>query len=481
MIDVNSNLSLLSVTATPQANIFIDIYNELSPDFIELVEPGRDYCGLETFHSNNDYISFVSGDQKLFSNDLRRSIIYYLFTIYETEFNNKVKYLDLKNWMLIHTSRLKTNHLKDFNELNEILDLELMPLINDFNWEHLDIHKTHVVDEIKRAYEDFHILEKFQFTINDFLFHFKDILRLIYTDIDNNNIRIINSDEQDIETEEGLQPTKYGILIGGDMLGRGITISGLTVSYLTRDTITGKGNIDTILQRARWFGYRRELLDLIKIFTTKEIQDKMIDIYHHDVSLYEEIKYCVQNNISIKDSKIPSQITKRLDITRKNVLKKGTVKRLPSSSFMQQRKINASIEYSLYHKVNESLKMLFENQRIYSINERLYDSLIKLLNDNECINVYIIKEYNDDSRGYTVTKESNGVLSSDTVYVGNVLSGSSGEYKGDLYHFNENNHVQIHFTKVKDDNNTYIYSGNKVLFICLNNVIENNRDIIQRR
>ena len=57
--------------------------------------------------------------------------------------------------------------------------------------------------------------------------------------------------------DDDLQKTKYGILIGGDMLGRGITIDGLTVSYLTRDTVSGKGNIDTILQRARWLGYRK--------------------------------------------------------------------------------------------------------------------------------------------------------------------------------------------------------------------------------
>ena len=173
ILDISDNISLLSVTATPQANIFIDIFNELSPDFIELVEPGQDYCGLETFHSNNDYISLVSGNDEDFTEDLRRAIIYYLITIYETEFNKPDNYSKTKNWMLIHTSRLKMLHLKDFNELNEILELELKPLsiVRDFS--RLDIHKEKIVAKIKSLFTDFLIPQKIK--INELLIQMKMI------------------------------------------------------------------------------------------------------------------------------------------------------------------------------------------------------------------------------------------------------------------------------------------------------------------
>ena len=43
----------LSVTATPQANILIEAFDTLSPDFGELVYPGEGYCGLQEFHGEN--------------------------------------------------------------------------------------------------------------------------------------------------------------------------------------------------------------------------------------------------------------------------------------------------------------------------------------------------------------------------------------------------------------------------------------------
>ena len=42
------------------------------------------------------------------------------------------------------------------------------------------------------------------------------------------------------------------IAVGGDVLSRGLTIEGLTVSYFYRIV----GAADTLLQMARWFGYR---------------------------------------------------------------------------------------------------------------------------------------------------------------------------------------------------------------------------------
>ena len=43
----------LSITATPQANILIQTFDKLSPDFGELVYPGEGYCGLQEFHGEH--------------------------------------------------------------------------------------------------------------------------------------------------------------------------------------------------------------------------------------------------------------------------------------------------------------------------------------------------------------------------------------------------------------------------------------------
>lgn len=508
IVNTDEKISLLSVTATPQANVFADKYNMIMPDFIELVEPGRGYCGLETFHSNNDYVCFVSGSKKHHTDELRKALIYYLFTLYETEFNEKEKYKERKNWMLIHNSRLKTDHLKDYKELSNILEAELKEVADYSSGQVVDVLEERLIEYIRNYYIEFDIKRKFKYNCEDFLAHFSKVMDCFYNTQKNiNNISIINSDEK-LEYAD-FQKSKCGILIGGNMLGRGITITDLTVTYITRDRADGKGNVDTILQRARWFGYREHILDLIKIFTTKELQSKFTEIYHHDISLYEEIKFCIENNIDLANSKLKVTIGDKLDLTRRNVILKGTLIRGTTSSFVQQRKMLYTPEYEIHEEINkniwqyvsqlsfqESIKGIkiydanakeffeiiikyIENKDIYSINDRVYDSLKTLLLSKETIKIIVMKGLYDDSRGYTLSLDSGYTQA---VYIGNVLSGASYQsgYEGDLYHFSSFDHIQLHFTKIKTTTGNELYSGNKVLFLAVNNTSIQKQGFIQR-
>jgi hypothetical protein len=505
----SDRISLLSVTATPQANVFVDKFNHLAPDFVELIEPGKGYCGLETFHSSDEFISFVTGKPKQYEKELRKALIYYMFAVYETEFHSKDKYKDNKNWMLIHNSHLKSVHIKDYKELSIILDTELKEVANYNKFHTLDKMAEIVISYIKQYYLEFQIEEKFGFTCNDFLTSFNDVLSCFYNiELEINNISIINSDKQ-LEYDD-FQESKCGILIGGNMLGRGITIEDLTVSFITRDRADGRGNIDTILQRARWFGYRDKILDLIKIFTTNGIQKEFKNIYHHDISLYDEIKYCIENNIDLRESKLQVMISDKLDLTRRNVILKGTLKRSNSSSFMQQRRFLYLPDYNVYDTINykisnfldkhiytttvkdipiyevdskefyEIMEEYIHNQEIHTINERLYDSLVHLLKSEKKIKLIVMKGLYDNSKGYTLSEDS--VIKNKSVYSGNVLSGASqsGDYLGDLYHFRAFDHVQVHFTTVKNSNGVELYEGKKILFLAINNTKKNPQGFIQR-
>lgn len=504
----SENISLLTVTATPQAPLFSYVYNELSPDFVEIVESGVGYCGLETFHSNSDFIEHITGDETSNKNELFEAIVYYLFTIYESEINSQLKYEKEFNWMLIHNSRLTSVHLNDFKELNDIIIFDLLPISNIKDFNRLDKTESKNIKKIKKLYKKYNISGKFNYDFTDFLENFKFVLNHIFIDQSNHNIKIINSTELDRNDE--LQPTKCGILIGGDMLGRGITIDGLTVSYLTRDTVTGKGNIDTILQRARWFGYRENTINLTKIFTTPEIESKFVNIYKHDMSLYDELKFCVYNNIPLKESKLPSTITDNLNPTRSNVIKKGYLSRFRTTDFIQQRIVNCGVDYELHKKVNSkimeflnkhdyvleikdikkykvnSLQFLnilsdyIDNDDILTINERLYESLKLLLNSKLEIDVLVMKEIDGKSRGYSLTK-NDSFKKYYNIFMGNVLPGAgSNEYLGDSYHFNDFSHIQIHFTKINDSKGNPFYEGERILFLCVNNNKSNNAEFIKR-
>ena len=64
------------------------------------------------------------------------------------------------------------------------------------------------------------------------------------------------------------------IAVGGDKLSRGLTLEGLSVSYYLR----ASKMYDTLMQMGRWFGYRDGYNDLIRLYTTGELQDWYRDI-----------------------------------------------------------------------------------------------------------------------------------------------------------------------------------------------------------
>ncbi|MFC3677779.1 Z1 domain-containing protein [Ferrovibrio xuzhouensis] len=76
----------------------------------------------------------------------------------------------------------------------------------------------------------------------------------------------LNSDSNQ-NLEYDTKPGRHIVAVGGNRLSRGLTLEGLTVSYFLRTTSMA----DTLLQMARWYGFRHGYEDLIRIWTTDGI------------------------------------------------------------------------------------------------------------------------------------------------------------------------------------------------------------------
>ena len=70
-------------------------------------------------------------------------------------------------------------------------------------------------------------------------------------------------DRLDFEKE-----TIHAIVIGGDVLSRGLTIEGLLCSFFLRES----SQDDTLMQMGRWFGYRKGYEDLPRIWMTYSVE-----------------------------------------------------------------------------------------------------------------------------------------------------------------------------------------------------------------
>jgi hypothetical protein len=72
------------------------------------------------------------------------------------------------------------------------------------------------------------------------------------------------------ETDEDVAvKSPYNLFVGGNKLGRGVTIKNLLVSYYGRNPRTPQA--DTVLQHARMYGYRRKDIGLLRLFLPQQL------------------------------------------------------------------------------------------------------------------------------------------------------------------------------------------------------------------
>lgn len=271
-------------TATPYANVFIrpDSVRELFPsDFVICLDRPEHYMGaLETFDigdceiENSENI-FYSSNEKSFirvineENDEKENPLADLPKLPEA-IDSFILSGAIKKWretnckemrfkhhtMLINTDRLKKHHKDMAIDVEDLLN-RLYPD------KKLDAVSNQRLNELWTS--DFLPVSSARVSSTDVPESW-DALKP-FTDIAIKRItsekpRIVNceykEDTPDFEEPGGC----WAILIGGQKLSRGYTIEGLTTSYFSRKP----GQLDTLVQMARWYGFRKNYKDLVRLY-----------------------------------------------------------------------------------------------------------------------------------------------------------------------------------------------------------------------
>lgn len=340
-----NNHTFVSVTATPQANMLIDSFDVLSPDFGCLVEPSPDYCGLADFHSatNEDKYVKVIPDQEpsIFElSGLPESYITAMAMFFVSNGIRKYRGDYGNHAMLFHPSVQMTGHELVRARVQSLLDSwqQRAEIPNDMAFERLravliSAYNIYKCDGI--TIPDYNELEPFII----------DSIKAC------SSIMVCNSNT---DASENSKHYKTNIFVGGNMVERGLTIKGLAITYLIRRA-KGKSNIDNTEQRARWFGYKRKYLDVCRVFTTIQIKKDFHNIYEHDEALWDTIQKNLNAGKEFKDiPRIFMNNSNLLRLTRPNVAKE---ERLEYGQIRQQNSfiLNESVEL-------DNLKLL-ENLR----------------------------------------------------------------------------------------------------------------------
>ena len=152
-------------------------------------------------------------------------------------------------------------------------------------------------------------------------------------------VRVVNGRRDsapDFESPNSPDKDFKGILVGGNLLSRGLTLKNLLVSYFLRRS----AQADTMLQMARWLGYRRDYLHLMRIYTTIESQRDMEEIAGAEQDVRNQIELMEAEGKSPRDFVIRVRIRQDLLPTRRAAMQNATataVRRSFASSLVETR------------------------------------------------------------------------------------------------------------------------------------------------
>lgn len=302
MKGILGNPLYLSVTATPQANIFQDDISALIPASVHLIQPGVGYNGASIYHlSENEIIQSIAEEQSstTISDSLRKAIYYFIVASAIKQLMAKKKKEKLSD-MIIHVDRKVSEHGALYSCVND----ELKNIKAAFENKDDDVDGyTFYLNKLKNSYR----LYTSEVIQSQFPFD-NTLLEELAICIKKTGVILQNGLGK--ETKETERTKWHKIYIGGDLLQRGLTFPNLIVSYFTRFAKSG-GNMDTTLQRARWFGYRSKYLDLCKIFTTDEISKEFTVLAEVEDDLWEQFEDVEKGLLEIKDIIIQAENTKQ--------------------------------------------------------------------------------------------------------------------------------------------------------------------------
>ena len=319
----------LSVTATPQANIFLNELSALRPDSIRLIQPGLGYQGAEAYHLfENNIVEVVADDDTLdigtgaMPESLHDALKYFVVASAIKKKITGEKYSD----MIIHAFREVSLHSTIYTSV----DSYIKNMAESFKLDDEDVY--YYYKEFEDCYNDYVdpiIKERCSFD---------SIKSEIKNVVSRTRLILKNSKGKQTQGNESLKLHK--IYIGGDLLQRGLTFKNLIVTYFTRWASNG-GQMDTNLQRARWFGYRKKYIQLCKIFTNSNVAQEFTNLAEIEDDLWEQFAEVEAGTLKIDDILIRSENTKQTPTSKNRVDYKKIVFK---NRWIKQRFIVDSVE-----------------------------------------------------------------------------------------------------------------------------------------
>ncbi|WP_250137130.1 Z1 domain-containing protein [Mesoplasma whartonense] len=266
------NTKYLAITATPFSNILTNSFSsEMYPDYMINLVPNPNYTGNNFFNKHNNYFILNNTKHNFDIDEEKITEILVLFFYISSQEQKK----NQKSQLLFNIDLNNNSHSQLRSKIINICQRHIHKFLN------------HLFDS-----QYFFDKKMDQYGINyseEMLNEAKTTFLKFYQNLDENIYELNGTNKDAIVNQKNIE-----IIIGGILLSRGITFENLAIEVLL-NVPKGPIAMDTLLQRARWFGYRKENYQTMKIFMpsmareTFVAYDEVLEILKHNQLDYENL------------------------------------------------------------------------------------------------------------------------------------------------------------------------------------------------
>lgn len=307
------NHSFLQYTATPQAPLLINLIDVLSPNFTQVLTPGKDYIGGKNFFgSNMELVRIIpnsdipprNGSLPEPPQSLQYAMILFYLGVASAYAQGELKG---NRSMMVHPSQKTLPHAEYVNWVRKTQKL----FLDTLQLSSSDPDRADLVADFSEAYKD---LQATVVELPDFDTLLGKLTRAIRTTL----ITEVNSKHKDGTPQVKWKNDYSHILVGGQAMDRGFTVEGLTITYMPRGL--GTRTADTIQQRARFFGYKQDYVGYCRVFVENDTRDAFRAYVTHEEDIRSRLTAHSNTNKPLSEWKRAFFLDPRLKPTRKSVL-----------------------------------------------------------------------------------------------------------------------------------------------------------------
>ena len=318
--------SILQYTATPQANLLCEVEDEFRSDFVRLLGCGPDYAGGKEFFLDKPRgrtIKSIPVSEQAIAKaaraddesvpSLRRALATYLL-IAANDYHSKLKdgtHQFERFSMLVHSDSTVSVHLVVQSWLTSLRNSWLnLVRDNPTSWDRIELLRS----EFEPAYNDLDFAKTDVLHPLDELFGepLERVLEFVH-------IWLVDGSKNGTRSPD-FNISNYNILNGGEMLAVGFTVPRLHVTPMLRSA--GQGQMDTIQQRGRFFGYCGTWFDKIRVWLEEDVTRAFEGYVEEEEFLRRDLKDYDDNNKHLKGWKVRLRLNPDARPTRRNAIRR---------------------------------------------------------------------------------------------------------------------------------------------------------------